>query len=245
MQDFHNASQSYGALTQACPEVDEYKIYQVQSLLKAGMYEEASQVCTTIENPNFTERVMLLQAAVSYEQDEVQLARSILDQCSPDELTNILMAIDGGKDLAIGAVDGGSGGTGNDFGPPPQSPAVEPVTMPNGAEVLSIHEQDPAVAAAAKNNAMQVLHQAITLASSSDIFAIQYPECLLQRFNLFFPACHAVFVANTSIYARWLQFVKVSKRGIQLLLCALEVLRLGGLGLLLILLLCGLVLDVG
>jgi len=83
-QDFHNASQAYSQLVEACPDVDEYKIYQVQSLMKAGLCEDASQVCTTIENPEFTERVMLLQAAVSYEQDEVQLARSILDQCSPD-----------------------------------------------------------------------------------------------------------------------------------------------------------------
>merc|ERR1719299_327114 len=52
--------------------------------MKAGLHEEASQVCTTIENPEYTERVMLLQAAISYEQDEVQLARSILDQCSPE-----------------------------------------------------------------------------------------------------------------------------------------------------------------
>merc|ERR1719221_2521701 len=84
MQDFHNASQTYGQLVQACPEIDEYKVYHVQSLMKAGMYEEASQICTTIENQDFTERVMLLQAAISYEQDEVHLARSILDQCSPE-----------------------------------------------------------------------------------------------------------------------------------------------------------------
>jgi tetratricopeptide repeat protein 30 len=83
-QDFHNASQAYGQLVQACPGVDDYKIYQVQALMKAGLHEDASQVCTTIENPEFTERIMLLQAAISYEQDEVQLARSILDQCSPD-----------------------------------------------------------------------------------------------------------------------------------------------------------------
>jgi len=83
-QDFHNAAQAYSQLVEACPEVDEYKVYHVQSLMKAGLYEDASQVCTTIENPEFTERVMLLQAAVSYEQDECQLARSILDQCAPD-----------------------------------------------------------------------------------------------------------------------------------------------------------------
>eukprot|EP00927_Polykrikos_kofoidii_P049448 TRINITY_DN4349_c0_g2_i1.p1 TRINITY_DN4349_c0_g2~~TRINITY_DN4349_c0_g2_i1.p1 ORF type:complete len:673 (-),score=150.23 TRINITY_DN4349_c0_g2_i1:73-1854(-) len=84
MQDFVNAATFYGQLTEACPEVDEYKIYHVQSLMKASLHDEASQVCTSVENPEFTERVMLLQAAISYEQDEVQLARSILDQCSPE-----------------------------------------------------------------------------------------------------------------------------------------------------------------
>lgn len=84
MQEFHSAVSTYAQLTQAVPEVDEYKISYVQSLMKAGMCEEAAQVCTTIESPDFTERVMFLQAAISYEQDEVQLARSILDQCSPE-----------------------------------------------------------------------------------------------------------------------------------------------------------------
>eukprot|EP00929_Paragymnodinium_shiwhaense_P065764 TRINITY_DN3294_c0_g1_i1.p1 TRINITY_DN3294_c0_g1~~TRINITY_DN3294_c0_g1_i1.p1 ORF type:complete len:647 (-),score=220.34 TRINITY_DN3294_c0_g1_i1:73-2013(-) len=84
MQDFPNAADCYGRLTVAVPEVDEYKIYHVQSLMKAGLYEEASSVCASIENPEYAERVMLLQAAISYEQDEVQLARSILDQCHPE-----------------------------------------------------------------------------------------------------------------------------------------------------------------
>jgi len=84
MQDFPNAAQTYGQLTQACPEVDEYKVYHVQALMKAGSYDEATQVCTMIENPEFGERVMLLQATIAYEQDEVQLARSFLDQCSPE-----------------------------------------------------------------------------------------------------------------------------------------------------------------
>jgi len=83
-QDFQNAHAVYGQLTQACPEVDEYKVYHIQCLMKAGLYEEALQVCTMVENNELQERVMLLQAAISYEQDEVQLARSYLDQCSPE-----------------------------------------------------------------------------------------------------------------------------------------------------------------
>lgn len=85
MQDFANAASSYSQLTEACPDVDEYKIFHVQILMKAGAYDDASQVCSTIENTEYSERVMLLQAAISYEQDELQLARSILDQCSPQD----------------------------------------------------------------------------------------------------------------------------------------------------------------
>eukprot|EP00746_Dinoflagellata_sp_MGD_P071276 gnl/MRDRNA2_/MRDRNA2_29060_c0_seq1.p1 gnl/MRDRNA2_/MRDRNA2_29060_c0~~gnl/MRDRNA2_/MRDRNA2_29060_c0_seq1.p1 ORF type:complete len:643 (-),score=152.81 gnl/MRDRNA2_/MRDRNA2_29060_c0_seq1:233-2161(-) len=84
-QNFPSAAQIYSQLVQVCPDVDEYKVYHVQSLMKSGMYEEASLACTTIQNPDLTERVLLLQAAISYEQDEVQLAKSILDQCSPDQ----------------------------------------------------------------------------------------------------------------------------------------------------------------
>eukprot|EP00435_Cladocopium_sp_Y103_P036041 s1417_g9.t1 len=84
MQDFANAADAYGQLVQVVPDVDEYKIYHVQSLIKAGLYEEASQACTAVESPEYTERVLMLQATISYEQEETQLARSILDQCHPD-----------------------------------------------------------------------------------------------------------------------------------------------------------------
>jgi tetratricopeptide repeat protein 30 len=52
--------------------------------MKAGLYEDASQVCSTLlGNSEYGERVMLLMAAIAYEQDELQVARSYLDHCSP------------------------------------------------------------------------------------------------------------------------------------------------------------------
>lgn len=33
----------------------------MQSLIKAGLYEEASQACTGVESPEYTERVLMLQ----------------------------------------------------------------------------------------------------------------------------------------------------------------------------------------
>mmetsp|Transcript_11778 Transcript_11778/g.26674 ORF Transcript_11778/g.26674 Transcript_11778/m.26674 type:complete len:646 (+) Transcript_11778:99-2036(+) len=84
VQDFANAANTYGQLVQVCQEVDEYKIYHIQSLMRAGLYDEANQACTGVENPELNEQVLLLQATICYEQDEVKMARSILDQCSPD-----------------------------------------------------------------------------------------------------------------------------------------------------------------
>merc|ERR1719162_1691493 len=55
VQDFHNAAQIYGQLVQVCPTLDEYKVYHVQSLMKAGLHEEASQICTTVEDSEYTE----------------------------------------------------------------------------------------------------------------------------------------------------------------------------------------------
>merc|ERR1719394_1734827 len=70
--------------SRCCLSLLGYCYYHMQDLMKAGMYEEALSVCTLVENPEYTERVMLLQAAISYEQDEFQLARSFLDQCTPE-----------------------------------------------------------------------------------------------------------------------------------------------------------------
>lgn len=83
MQDFPNAALMYAQLTKVCPTVEEYRLYHIQALVKAGAYEEANSVLLqnpTMENAELQERLHILQASIHYEQDEVQLAKNALAQ---------------------------------------------------------------------------------------------------------------------------------------------------------------------
>lgn len=73
-----------------CPDVEEYKIYYAQSLYKAGSYVEATRASARVDGEQFTQRMLLLQAIIKYEQDELPVCKSILDQCQddPDVLIN-------------------------------------------------------------------------------------------------------------------------------------------------------------
>jgi len=93
MQDFQNAAQMYSQLTSICPEVSEYGVYHAQSLLKAGMYEEASQLCTSLapevaNNPNLQERLVVLQAMIAYDQDDASGAKTLIDYLSDGGATH-------------------------------------------------------------------------------------------------------------------------------------------------------------
>jgi hypothetical protein len=55
----------YETLTKICPGVDEYKIYYAQSLYKAGMYPEAMRAAVRVENPQYGQRMLMLQVSQS------------------------------------------------------------------------------------------------------------------------------------------------------------------------------------
>merc|ERR1719247_2245362 len=93
-------------------------------------------------------------------------------------------------------------------------------------------------------NPRMVSAATLAVSISCDVLAIEDLEGLLQRFDFFFAPSDSVLVAHAGIHARWLQLVEVSQSRIEFLLCALHVLLLHGQGLRLVLLLCGLVLDV-
>ncbi|KAG8461835.1 hypothetical protein KFE25_013854 [Diacronema lutheri] len=83
--DFLAAVQAYEALVRLCPDVEEYKLYLAQSLHKAGVYDTALRHCQSIEDPALSAKSLLLQAAVRYEQDDLQGTRAVIDQCMPDD----------------------------------------------------------------------------------------------------------------------------------------------------------------
>jgi len=90
-QDFENAAQMYERLVKVYPEVDDYKLYYAQALHKACMYPEALKACQSIENQAFAQKVNMLQVAIMYEQEEVQHAKSLLNQV-PGSAVDMIVA---------------------------------------------------------------------------------------------------------------------------------------------------------
>ncbi|PRD32694.1 UNVERIFIED_CONTAM: ttc30a [Trichonephila clavipes] len=91
-QDFVNAANCYEHLTAVCPEVDDYKLYYAQSLYQACFYQEAMKVTCQIENPDYQAKIVKLQAAIKYGEEDLAAAKSLVDQSpsgDPDTEVNL------------------------------------------------------------------------------------------------------------------------------------------------------------
>lgn len=84
-QDFVNAANCYEHLTAVCPEVDDYKVYYAQSLYQACFYQEAMKVTCQIENPEYQTKIVKLQAAIKYGEEDLAAAKSLVDQSPPGD----------------------------------------------------------------------------------------------------------------------------------------------------------------
>jgi tetratricopeptide repeat protein 30 len=65
--------------------VEDYKVYHAQALYKAGLYSESARACIAVDSAQYSQRVLKLQSAVRYEQDELAQARQFVEQCLPDD----------------------------------------------------------------------------------------------------------------------------------------------------------------
>lgn len=83
MQEFGAAANTYEELVKHHPGIDEYKVYYAQSLYKAGMYDQALRVCHQVTDEQQARKVVLLQAACKYEQDDLVGCRSVIDESLP------------------------------------------------------------------------------------------------------------------------------------------------------------------
>ena len=91
VSDFQLAMQSYEQLLKMCPEVEEYKLYYAQALFKAGLYEPALKACQAVADSSaLGQRVIQLQAAIKYEQDDLMNTRALIDQCPPDDADTLV-----------------------------------------------------------------------------------------------------------------------------------------------------------
>ncbi|XP_072336851.1 intraflagellar transport protein 70A isoform X1 [Scyliorhinus torazame] len=85
MQDFPNAAGCYEQLIQIHPEIDDYKLYHAQSLYKACMYTEAMKATFLIDNPVYQTKVLKLQAAIKYGEEDLSGAKSLVEQQPTDD----------------------------------------------------------------------------------------------------------------------------------------------------------------
>eukprot|EP00727_Mastigamoeba_balamuthi_P001461 m51a1_g11311 putative tetratricopeptide repeat protein 30a-like (630) ;mRNA; f:91431-94054 len=84
-QDFATSAKQYESLVREYPMVTEYKLNLAQSLMRAGLYNEALRACLTIDDPSYAARVTKLQATIRYEQEDLAGTRSILDGAQQDD----------------------------------------------------------------------------------------------------------------------------------------------------------------
>ena len=85
LQDYANAVAMYELLVTFYGEVEEYKVYYAQSLYKAGMYAEATRAALRVEGEQYGQRMMMLQAATKYEQDDLVGCKAQCDRCLTDD----------------------------------------------------------------------------------------------------------------------------------------------------------------
>ena len=91
MSDFQSSAQCYEQLCQLHPEIAEYRFQWAQSLHKAGLYADALSVSQTlVNNGDWRQRVLALQAAIHFDADSLTDAASSLNQCEPDD--NVMYA---------------------------------------------------------------------------------------------------------------------------------------------------------
>lgn len=84
-QDFEAAASCYSQLVQLHPESDDYRIYYAQSLYKSCAFQEAMKTSCQIENEDLQSKVVKLQAAIKYSEDDFPNARTLVEQCPPTD----------------------------------------------------------------------------------------------------------------------------------------------------------------
>ncbi|CAD5123521.1 DgyrCDS11860 [Dimorphilus gyrociliatus] len=84
-QRYFECVQTLNNITQTYSKVEEYKMYYAQSLYKACLYDEAMRVSCQIDNPDYQGRVLKLQSAIKYEEDDIPSAQSLVEQAPSDD----------------------------------------------------------------------------------------------------------------------------------------------------------------
>ncbi|XP_048102298.1 tetratricopeptide repeat protein 30A isoform X1 [Alosa alosa] len=85
IQDFTNAAECYEQLTQLHPDVEEYKLYYAQSLYGACAFSDAMKATFLLDNPTSHTKMIKLQAAIKYGEEEYAGAKTLVEQLPQDD----------------------------------------------------------------------------------------------------------------------------------------------------------------
>lgn len=56
----------------------------------ACLCSDATKACLRVDNVQYTQRLLMLQAAIKYEEDELVACKTLVDQCLPDDPDTII-----------------------------------------------------------------------------------------------------------------------------------------------------------
>ncbi|CAL8275199.1 unnamed protein product [Lota lota] len=84
-QDFSTAADCYEQLSLLHPEVEEYRLYHAQALARACRYQEAMKASFLLDTPSTYTRMIKLQAAIKYGEEEYSAAKTLVEQLPQDE----------------------------------------------------------------------------------------------------------------------------------------------------------------
>ncbi|CAI8024711.1 Tetratricopeptide repeat protein 30A [Geodia barretti] len=85
LQDFQAAADCYEQLVQLHPDVHDYQFYYSQCLYKACMFPEATKASCQLEHEEYQTKVLKLQAAIKYAEDDLPNAKTLVEQCPSDD----------------------------------------------------------------------------------------------------------------------------------------------------------------
>uniref|UniRef100_A0A1I8BXD3 Tetratricopeptide repeat protein 30 n=1 Tax=Meloidogyne hapla TaxID=6305 RepID=A0A1I8BXD3_MELHA len=85
IQDYIMAAECYEKLSELYPQHTDYRLYHAQALYNAYMFPEAVSVLALINDPKMEKKVVKLDAAIKYREEDLQNARILVEQFDSDD----------------------------------------------------------------------------------------------------------------------------------------------------------------
>jgi len=85
-----NAASCYEHLASMFSEQEEYKLHWAQSLYQAGLYMNSIKVCGQISKPEIKIKVLKLEAAIRFSEENLTAAQKIISNCPAQDIDTLV-----------------------------------------------------------------------------------------------------------------------------------------------------------